>query len=287
MVAAQPPYVDMMKSIFSGRRCFLRTAAALSAGAVLPGWTLDALAAEEERADLTIEAVEVLRVSGEMPSVQGLNRQYQSQPIHLYDRPDEYQDSPNPRRTTYQATHDYVRIRTRAGLEGLYGYADSDAAAYIVGPLRRQLVGQNAMAVELLWDRMYRADRMGRAGRYMKGVSYLDCALWDLRGRHLGVPVYQLLGGPTREHATAYGSCLGYSIQPEKAAAKALELKNAGFMNQKWFPGYGPVQGNQGLAKNVALVQALRESLGPDVNIMFDAYQSWDLQYATKWVSSG
>ncbi len=155
-----PPVVTM-KSNFSDRRRFLRTAAAVSASAVLPGWTFDAPAAEEGRADLTIDSVDVLRVSGEMPSVQGLNRQYQSQPIHLYERPDEYQDSPNPRRTTYRAHHDYVHIRTRSGLEGLYGYADSDAAAHIVGPLRRQLVGQNAMAVELLWDRMYRADRMG------------------------------------------------------------------------------------------------------------------------------
>lgn len=139
------------------------------------------------------------------------------------------------------------------------------------------------MAVEMLWDRMFRADRMGRAGRYMKGISYLDCALWDLRGRHLGVPVFQLLGGPTREYATAYGSCLGYSTEPGKAAAKALALKKAGFLHQKWFPAYGPAHGSDGLAKNVQLVEALRDSLGPEVNIMFDPYQSWDLQYAEKW----
>ena len=130
------------------RRDFLRTTLGLSLSAILPAATRESFAQERSNDDLIIESVDVIRVTGEMPSRGGMNRQHQTQPLHLYDRPEEYRDDPSVPVGTYTGQHDYVRIRTRSGLEGLYGYCDSDAAVNIVGPLKRQLIGRNLIALK-------------------------------------------------------------------------------------------------------------------------------------------
>ena len=70
------------------------------------------------------------------------------------------------------------------------------------------------MATEALLDQMIRLDRHGRSGQILTGISPVDCALWDLKGNTLGLPVYRLLGGPTRTAVPAYASMLGFSIEP-------------------------------------------------------------------------
>jgi L-alanine-DL-glutamate epimerase-like enolase superfamily enzyme len=117
----------------------------------------------------------------------------------------------------------------------------------------------------------------------MMAISAVDNALWDLRGRYFEAPVYRLLGGPTRKQVEAYGSCLGFSVEPEAAARKCVELKGQGFRHQKWFIAYGPGDGMDGMAKNVELVRTLRQSLGEQTEIMFDAFMGWDLNYAVRW----
>ncbi|HEU4580266.1 MAG TPA: enolase C-terminal domain-like protein [Polyangiaceae bacterium] len=235
--------------------------------------------------DLLIGEVEVLRLTGTHEVRRGVHRQYQVQPAHLYPdrRPAPYRDASGAQPENVPLTQYYVRIRTRGGLEGLYGAVDREALPVLLGPLRSLLIGQDALAVERLWDQMFRSNRHSRASHYMMAISYLDNALWDLRGRHLGAPVFRLLGGPTQQPVQVYGSCLGFAIDPELAASRAAQLASDGFRLQKWFLGYGPGDGSRGLALNVQLAHALREAVGEDVELMFDAYQGWDLQYALAW----
>ena len=89
-----------------------------------------------------------------------------------------------------------MRIRTKGGAEGLYGAVDKEALPVLLGTLRPLVIGQNALAVERIWDQMYRSNRHSRASHFMMAISYIDNALWDLRGRHFGAPVFRLLGGP-------------------------------------------------------------------------------------------
>jgi len=77
---------------------------------------------------------------------------------------------------------------------------------------------------------------------------------------------------------------LGYSIDPDNAVSVALDFKARGFSAQKWFFRYGPGDGESGKARNLALVKALREALGPFYPLMFDAYMGWDLSYASEMV---
>jgi len=113
-------------------------------------------------------------------------------------------------------------------------------------------------------------------------VSPVDCALWDLRGKALGQPVYRLLGGPTRAAVPAYASMLGYPVEPEAAGRAAAELKGRGYQAQKWFFKYGPSDGDRGMEMNLEMARAVRAAVGPAYRLMFDAFMSWDVAYAAQ-----
>lgn len=239
---------------------------------------------QERPAKLKIDKVEFIRLEGQRSAEKGVNGQYQVNPLHVYDalRPKEYRDGTL---TTAPAkvTALYLRITTAEGVSGLYGPVDTEAAIVVEGQLAAFLRGKDPLAVEALWDQMHRSNRHSRASHFMMAISAVDCALWDLRGRYYNAPVYRLLGGPTRSAATVYGSTLGYSVEPEKVFNRARELKAQGFRHQKWFLAYGPGDGLAGLEKNVNLVRTLREAVGPDVDLMFDAFMGWDLNYTIGW----
>ena len=165
----------------------------------------------------------------------------------------------------------------------MYGPIDKEAAIVVDEQLKPYVLGKDPLAGEAIWDQMHRSNRHSRAGLYMMGISAVDNAVWDLRGRYYDTPVYRLLGGPTRSSAEAYCSTLGYSLQPESVRKRSAEFKAMGFRNQKWFLAYGPGDGLAGMQKNVSLVHDLRESIGYDVDLMFDAFQGWSQDYAISW----
>jgi L-alanine-DL-glutamate epimerase-like enolase superfamily enzyme len=174
----------------------------------------------------------------------------------------------------------YVEIVTDEATAGHYGPIDDRQAFLIATDLRPVLVGADPLAIELLHDRMLRLHRHGRAGTFVTAISAVDNALWDLRGKAAGEPVYRLLGGPTRERVPVYASMLGCSIEPERAAAAATEYAAMGFGAQKWFFAYGPGAGAEGLRRNLAMARAVREAVGEGYPIMFDAFMGWDTTYA-------
>ena len=200
--------VDRMK-----RRSFLTSLAALgvvpSLGAFPQGIlrsaevvpTMEPLGAlgQGKRADLKITKVEILQVTGK-----------------------------NKRKVLY------LKVNTSEGLAGLYGPIDNEAAMFVDRFFKRNLIGQDPLAYEAYWDRMFRASRHSRGSHYIMGLSAVDNVLWDLRGRFFGLPVYRLLGG-SRKTVRAYASCLGFSQEPSALRAKARELKQQGYRHQKWF----------------------------------------------------
>lgn len=272
----------------SSRRRFLGQLSKASAIAFLPWPTRWLMLEHADDPDTLIEAVDILRISGPYTSIPGVNRQYQSQPVHLYpdQRPAPYRNRENPTENKGTITHHYLRIRTKGGVEGLYGYLDPETIQPIVAQMRNFLIGQNALAVEKLWDQLYRRNRHARTGHYMMALSAVDNALWDLRGRYFETPVYQLLGGATREEVRVYGSCLGYTVEKGKAGPKAKELYDQGFLHQKWFMAYGPGSGNAGLKHSIELVAELREAIGFEGQLMFDAFNAWDLSFAKAWAKA-
>ena len=233
---------------------------------------------------LKIDAVELIELHGRYTEQAGVDHQAQVNPLDVYDdyRRPPYQDKPDgTREVQYEAV--YIRIRTAPGLEGLYGPIEREAATIVLEDLQHFLIGKDALAGEIVWDQMYRSNRQSRAGIFMMAISAVDNALWDLRGKFYGVPVWRLLGGPSREKVEMYASALGFSLEPDAVRKRATELKNQGFRYQKWFIGYGPGSGPEGMRKNIELAKTLRETLGDDYEIMFDAYSGWDQDYALEW----
>ena len=182
----------------------------------------------------------------------------------------------------YQIRTVVLQVDTDEGVYGLAGPIAHDIAYIIDQQFRGLLVGEDPRANERLWDKMYREAVHGRKGPTMIAISVVDCALWDLKGRWLGQPVYRLLGGPIRESVPAYASMLGYSLEPDKVRERARDVAAQGFTATKWFPRHGPTDGREGIARNVELMATLREAVGPDVDVMLDAWMSWDVPYTIR-----
>lgn len=182
----------------------------------------------------------------------------------------------------YRMSSIFLEIVTDDGVSGIGGPITLEYAFIIDTQLKALLIGADPLATELLWDKMYRSSVHGRKGSTMIAISAVDCALWDLKGRALKTPVFRILGGPTRSEITCYASMLGFSVEPERAAARANEYKDLGFKAMKWFFREGPTDGREGIRKNVEMVRAVREAVGDDVDIMLDAWMSWDVPYTLK-----
>lgn len=226
---------------------------------------------------MKIVDVRLFRVEGEGPAWEFEDRAVEA--LDLY--PDHVQPTAGAGDAPTRLVARYVEIVTDEGVIGAYGPLDARQAFLIASELRGHLLGADPLAIEAIHDRLLRLNRHGRAGVYVTAISAVDNALWDLRGRAYGDPVYRLLGGPTRDRVPAYASMLGHSVEPEGAAAAAADHKAQGFPAQKWFFANGPGAGWEGLQRNLAMARAVREAVGPGYPLMFDAFMGWDLTYAT------
>ena len=177
----------------------------------------------------------------------------------------------------------FIQIEADDGAIGIGGPVDETVAYLVRKHLEPLLLGRDPVAHEYLWDIMHRSQVHGRHGQAMMAISVVDCALWDLKGRVLGVPVYQLLGGPTRAAVPAYASMLGFSVlDMGLVRERAAWAKAQGFQAQKWFFRHGPMSGHDGFVKNVEMVRTLRETVGEGYDIMLDCWQSMDVNYVVK-----
>jgi L-alanine-DL-glutamate epimerase-like enolase superfamily enzyme len=177
-----------------------------------------------------------------------------------------------------------VEIFTDTGLVGIGNAALSPHVTKQVIDLylKPLLIGMDPWDTEFLWQLMYRKTMaFGRKGIGMVAISALDIALWDLLGKDAKQPVYRLLGGRTKERIPVYASRL-YSMPLDQLAAEAKRYQGEGYKAMKLRFGWGPVDGAEGMQRNLDLVRTVRETVGPGVDIMADAYMGWTLDYAKR-----
>ena len=128
------------------------------------------------------------------------------------------------------------------------------------------------MAIEKLWDMMVRMSTpFGASGLASYAISAVDCALWDLKGKLLERPVYELLGGPQKEKIFCYAS--GFDQE------WYMEL---GFKATKLFCPYGPEHGMKGLRKLEKIVAETRQAIGDEVELMLDAWTAFDVEFTVR-----
>jgi L-alanine-DL-glutamate epimerase-like enolase superfamily enzyme len=179
-----------------------------------------------------------------------------------------------------------VELEDEDGLVGVgtAGFGNP-AAIEIVRQLEPHVVGRAPSEVGYVWELMYRATlNIGRRGVVLHAISAIDIALWDLRGKQLGAPVYDLLGGKMRPGLAAYASWLYATDDLDALAQEAASWAAQGFAAVKQRLPYGPRDGRQGIARNVELVRTVVEAVGPSVDVMADAYMSWDVSYAVRCI---
>jgi L-alanine-DL-glutamate epimerase-like enolase superfamily enzyme len=192
-----------------------------------------------------------------------------------------------------------VRIETDTGLVG-HGEArgsvfsssvNTALNAVIEHELAPLILGEDPRNITRLWDLMYNGTRagyalerghvfpaMGRRGLTVCGISAIDIALWDILGKSLSVPVWQLLGGRRQARMPAYASG---GWKPADQIVEELRgfLARGGFRAVKMRVG----SGDGSLAHSVARVRAAREGLGPEVDIMCDAHGTYTVAEAKRF----
>ena len=177
-----------------------------------------------------------------------------------------------------------VEVFTDNGLQGIGNAALTPAVTkqVIDQYLKPLLIGTDPWDIEFLWQHMYRKTMaFGRKGIGMAAISAIDIALWDILGKSAKQPVYRLLGGKTKQRIPVYASRL-YNTGLEQLAAEARRYKKEGYKAMKLRFGWGPVDGAEGMQRNVELVRTVREAVGDGVDVMADAYMGWTLDYAKR-----
>jgi L-rhamnonate dehydratase len=235
---------------------------------------------------MRITDVRLRLLSGSMPVEGEFWEERLIRPLDVYPEhkaaPGLFGDTRLGATSSYPIEAVFVQIETDEGVSGLGGPIQPSVASIIDTDLRWLLQGADPIATERLWDLMYRHAIHGRKGAAMLAISAVDCALWDLRGKAAGLPVHRLLGGPVRETFPAYASALGFSLEPQLVEQRARSFVEQGYTATKWFVRHGPTDGRAGMERNLELVRTLRGALGPDVDIMLDAWSSWDVPYTVQ-----
>ncbi len=179
-----------------------------------------------------------------------------------------------------------VQIETDDGIVG-HGWCEDGCRAVapvINNHLVRLLMGQDPHEVEGLWDRLYRATLpYGRKGLVLQAISAIDIALWDILGKAAQQPVYELLGGPSKNSIPVYASAL-HPVGPDKVRDEARAYVEEGYRAMKLRFPFGPGNGAEGMRANEDHVACVREAVGDDIEIMADAYMGWDFLYAKKMI---
>ncbi|MCZ2146810.1 MAG: mandelate racemase/muconate lactonizing enzyme family protein [Bryobacterales bacterium] len=179
-----------------------------------------------------------------------------------------------------------VRIETDAGITGI-GEVDSAPLAVkglIEGPysnsitcgLGRLLLGEDPFRTEYLWEKMYRHNiYAGRRGIAIHAMSGIDMALWDIKGKALGEPIWRLLGGGFHKRMRVYASSL-FGNTPEETGERARRFAGRGFTAVKF--GWDPMGQDERL--DIALVREARRGLGDGPDLLIDAGLVWDAKTA-------
>lgn len=187
-----------------------------------------------------------------------------------------------------------VKLTTDEGISGLgeaaiaYGVGATAAAAMVKELAERFLPGADPFRIEDIWSQMYDHTFWAKGGGpiVFAGISAIEQALWDIKGKALGVPVYEMLGGKCRDEVRVYAN--GWSFRcttAEEFAREATRVVEDGYTALKLYPLASPDRANpEGFLRHVsrrsidreaedlavARVRAVREAVGPKVDVLLD-----------------
>ena len=175
----------------------------------------------------------------------------------------------------------FVQVHTDEGIVGLgesgtWGFLEASAAA--VETFKRYLIGQDPLRIEHHWNYLYRWTHF-RGAAIMGALSAIDIALWDIAGKHFGVPCYQLMGGKTRDKARVYYHVFGQTR--EELVQGCIDAKAQGFTAVGHLtpftddPRDRPYFKTHAAKMNDAIetVRQYREAVGDDVDLCIEIHR--------------
>jgi L-alanine-DL-glutamate epimerase-like enolase superfamily enzyme len=174
-----------------------------------------------------------------------------------------------------------VTVSTDSGLSGIsylwaFGPSRARVLAAMVQDLAGLVHGSDPLATEATWQRLWSdTNFLGHAGVSMLGISAIDTALWDIKGKALGQPLYRLLGG-TKRAVPAYAGGLFLSDSIDAIVAEAKSYVARGFRAMKMRAGAKSER------EDIARVEAVRAAIGPTVTLMVDVVQGWTAEQAIR-----
>ncbi len=173
-----------------------------------------------------------------------------------------------------------VLVRTDEGLTGIGEASLGGRGRGVLGILdhfAELLVGKDPARIEHVWSELTRGTFWSNGQVVMSAVAGIDVALWDLKGKRLGVPVYDLLGGPTRERVRVYRHLAGET--KEALVEDALRWRERGFSALRYGPlaafddrGLTQWDPQRSIVETIAATEALRATLGDEVDLLLDAH---------------
>jgi len=186
----------------------------------------------------------------------------------------------------------WVLIHTDAGLTGLgetYPHPEAEKAI-IHRSLAPVLLGRDPLSIDRLWADMFQAiSYSGWAGAEMRAISAIDIALWDLAGKAAGAPVYQLLGGASRESIRTYNTCydrVDFMTEPVRLARELLE---SGIRAMKIWPFDGVAHETGGqyitpdqMRRGIEPLRLIREEFGDSMDVALEFHGYWNLPCAIR-----
>ena len=166
----------------------------------------------------------------------------------------------------------WCQVIAEDGTCGLGPVWPLETSRSVIGHLAQHLVGEDCLAIEKLADMMLRLTKpYGSTGLASYAISAIDLALWDLKGKLLGMPVYSLLGGAQKDRIYCY--CTGNDVD---------WYQELGFSAFKLACPYGPADGLDGIRRNEAFVAQVREQIGDGCELMLDCWMAFDVEYAVR-----
>jgi L-talarate/galactarate dehydratase len=171
----------------------------------------------------------------------------------------------------------WLKLRTDDGIEGLgvtyFGGALTRTLRRAVDELGALVIGEDPLRVEAIARKLRdAAGSSGAAGILMMAMSAIDVALWDIKGKALGQPLWKLLGGGRDRIATYASGALRRGLKLDEAVTAAGRLREKGYRQTKMQLG---LPGATSPAREIEQARLIREAVGPDMDLMCDINQRW------------
>ncbi|MFZ4662856.1 MAG: galactonate dehydratase [Caldilineaceae bacterium] len=176
----------------------------------------------------------------------------------------------------------FVVVDTDEGISGVGEAGITGRELAVMGAIehfKALLIGQDPGRIEHIWQFLFRGGFFPAQRILTSAIAAIDIALWDIKGKALGVPIYELLGGKVRDKVVCYPHNRGHALEVTPLVESCLETKEQGWKFVRWgLPQDGNIlEPRQAVLMAIKQFHAVREAVGDEIELTFDVHTRLDL----------